>query len=104
MWYLYNKGHDVRIEGLEFNGNNKALACLRIEDDSGSTGIININNCAFNNTFQGGDLGIGLGGGGLFINGSKFVNLTNSVILNHSRALGTGTPLSAGTNSSKIAF
>lgn len=97
MWYIANKGHDVKIQGIKFNGNDKALACLRIEDSEGFTGIIEIDRCSFLNTFNGGDLGNQIGGGGLFISGSKYVNLTNSFIINHTRANGVGTPGTAGT-------
>jgi hypothetical protein len=97
MIFLNNKGFDVNIKGIEFDANQKALGCFKINDDDGSTGIIEIDRCAFTNSFQGGDLGIGLGGGGLFISGSKYVNLTNCIIRNHTRAIGTGTPTTAGT-------
>lgn len=97
MLFLNNKGFDVNIKGIEFDANQKALACLRIEDSEGSTGIIQIDRCGFNNSFQGGDLGLTLGGGGLLISGSKFVNLTNCIIRNHNRALGTGLSGIAGT-------
>lgn len=95
--FLNNKGFDVDIKGIEFDANQKALACLRIEDSEGCTGIIEIDHCAFINSFQGGDLGLTLGGGGLFISGSKYVNLTNCIIRNHSRASGTGQPTINGT-------
>jgi hypothetical protein len=97
MWFIANAGHDFNISGIQFDGNNKALACLRIEDSDGSTGTIQVDRCGFFNTFSGGDLGTTLGGGGLFISGSKYINLTNSQIVNHSRANGVGVAGSAGT-------
>ena len=97
MWYISNVGYDVKIQGIKFDGNSKALACLRIEDSQGMTATIEIDRCAFLNSYQGGDLGVTLGGGGLFISGSKYVNLTNSQVINHTRANGTGVAGSAGT-------
>jgi len=97
MWFISNAGYDVKIQGIKFDGNNKALACLAIDDSLGMTATIEIDRCAFLNSYQGGDLGTGFGGGGLFISGSKYVNLTNSQVINHTRANGTGTQNSAGT-------
>jgi hypothetical protein len=97
MWYISNAGYDVKIQGIKFDGNSKALACLRIEDSQGMTGTIEIDRCAFLNSYQGGDLGATLGGGGLFVSGSKYVSLTNSQVINHTRANGTGVAGSAGT-------
>lgn len=97
MLFLNNKGFDVNIKGIKFDGNQKAQICLRIEDSEGCTGIIEIDRCSFLNSYNGGDLNQTGGNGGLFISGSKHVNLTNSFITNHTRAYGTGNPSFQGT-------
>ncbi len=106
MIYLLAQGYDCAMEGITFDANLKCNVCIRVDETSAQgTNDVSINGCSFVNSWAlvGGTGGYIANSGAQFFGGYRFVNVTNCVSADHSRALGAGTPGSAGTSGIGIA-
>ncbi len=106
MIYLLAQGYDCAMEGITFDANLKCNVCIRVDETSAQgTNDVSVNGCSFVNSWAvvGGTGGYVANAGAQFFGGYRFVNVTNCVSADHSRALGAGTPGSAGTSGIGIA-
>lgn len=99
MFHIVLDGKDIKMEGLQFNGDNKANSCVRLEEATFFTSTVEVDRCGFFNTYDAGQIPGVTGSWGLMISGgTKFTNVTNSVFKNISRKAGVAVPTVAGSN------
>jgi hypothetical protein len=100
MIYLIPNSMTLKVSGLSFDANQKALTCLQVEDSvTQGDHSVYIERCAFRNTFGivGGVAGVTTNCGAWFGGGFKYVSITNTVSENHSRALNASIPFTSST-------
>jgi hypothetical protein len=101
MFYLTAAGYDFSMEGITLDANNVCLVGIRIDEGAAQgTNDIALTNCAFVNSYGivGGVDGYVANNGATILGGYRFVNITNCIVSDHNRAVGAGTPGSAGTS------
>jgi hypothetical protein len=99
MIFINLNGKDMKIEGIQFDGDRKANSCVRLDDPNFTTSFVDVDRCGFFNTYDAGQIPGETGSFGLFISGGlKYVNVTNSVFKDINRKAGVGNPGAAGTN------
>jgi len=106
MMYITTAGHDLEIDGLDFDANSKCLVCIRVDQTSvQGSGKITYRNCRFANSYGivGGVTGYVANGGASILGGHEFVSVVGCVSENHTREIGAGLPGSAGTFGISIA-
>jgi hypothetical protein len=106
MMYFVAQGHDFAMEGITFDANVKCNVCIRVDETSAQgTNDVSVNGCSFVNSWSvvGGTGGYVANAGAQFFGGYRFVNVTNCIAADHSRALGAGNPGSSGTSGISIA-
>ena len=99
MWHLVTNGHDLSIDGLIFNANNKVIYPIWIEENNENVSSVVIKNSSFLNAYgiSGGVCGY-LEATGLMCYGSwNSVTVDKCFVKNVSREVGAGIIGIAGT-------
>ena len=99
MVYINCAGYRFEISGLNFNGNNKLLVCMRVDSVS-NTSTINLSHCQFTNGRSITVSGVGgyiATGGFQSSGGFESVIISDCIVDSFTRVAGASVPGSAGS-------